>query len=124
MTRRTLVGALLVVMAASGCVDHDLNARQFCNRHADLIVESKDERELASDHDTLGARADEIEETMKDAEDGTRPVRLAARDLLEGYIDLERMLGADDAEPDDVADTEHELREARAGIRDACAEAT
>jgi hypothetical protein len=113
---------LVAVLIVAGCVDHDLNARKFCDRHEDLLAASRDEREVAADKGTLEDREDEIEESMKHAEDGTRAVRLAARDVLDGYDKLAGLVDDDDAEPDEITDAKAELREARADLRDACAD--
>ena len=120
---RLRVSVALIALIAVACVDHDLNSRQFCDRHADLIAVSRDETEVAADKGTLEDREDEIEETMKDAEDGTLSVRLAARDVLDAYGELASVVDDDDAEPEEVTDAKTALREARADLRGACTQA-
>jgi hypothetical protein len=72
--------------------------------------------------DELQDKESEIEETMRDAEDGTRPVRLAARDLVDAYGDLAGVIDDDEAEPDEIKDAQDGLIEARADARAACAD--
>jgi hypothetical protein len=116
---RVAVVAGLVVVAA-GCVDHELNARQFCTEHARLLSVERDADQLELSADELNDQEDAIEETMRDAEDGTRPVRLAARDLVEAYSELAGVVDDEGAEADEIEDAQVELLDARAEARDAC----
>jgi len=113
-----LVGAVIV---AAGCVDHQANARAFCDRHAALLSVERDGAHLAFTADELADIEDEIERSMRDAEDGTRPVRLAARDLVAAYDELASLVDDDDTERDELAGARADLLEARTAARDACA---
>ncbi|MDZ4827299.1 MAG: hypothetical protein SGJ13_12680 [Actinomycetota bacterium] len=112
--------ALLLAVGLVACVDHDGNAREFCDRHAEVISAEIDNAQLDLSPDELRDVEDDLEETMRDAEDGTRPVRLAARDLVDGYRELADLVDDDEAEPGEVDDARTELDEVREEMRDAC----
>lgn len=122
MTRRSLVAVFAAALALGACVDHQENAREFCDRHDRLLRAERDGAELRLGADELGDTEREIERSMRDAEDGTRPVRRAARDLLDAYAELGGLVGDDDAEADELADAREDLLDARARMRAACAD--
>lgn len=104
-------------LAVAGCVDNAENARQFCDRHADLLDRTIDDVDL--DGGAASDIEDEIERTMRDAEDATRPVRGAARDLVKAYGEVADEAGNDDP-GDGLATARRELLEARRAMREAC----
>lgn len=110
--------AATFVLAA--CVDNGENARQFCGAHRELIDEQRDDEALTAD--MAGDLRDDIEATMRDAEDATRPVRGSARDLVAAYDDLSRLLDDDDAPDDELETAAAELQQAREDVRIACAD--
>ncbi len=111
-----LVGLAVLVVILASCVDNRANAIDFCERHRDLIAEERDGESLTKDEAKDIKR--DIEKSMRDAEDATRPVRRAARDLLGAYDDVGRL--DDDDDRDDVAEVEAELQVAREDLRAAC----
>ena len=112
MGRRVGLAVLAVIVVS--CVDNRANALEFCGQHRELIAVGRDGETLTPDDAKIIER--EIEKSMRHAEDATRPVRLAARDLLAAYDEAGR-LAADEA---DDAEVEAALQEAREDLRAAC----
>ena len=112
---------LFVTLSLGACVDNGENARQFCDRHAELLAEANDAPPV--DGPTASAIEDDVEETMRDAEDATRPVRGAARDLVKAYGDVAGASGEDDS-ASELAEARRDLLDARREMRDACAALT
>lgn len=124
--RRLLRGvSLLMTMAltlalTSACVDQDSNTQRFCARNADLLDASKDDEVLTEDQAIFFS--DEVEKSMRFAEDGTREIRSKGRKLADAYSDVREIAGDDDVPNDEIDETYEELRERRNAMRDACAE--
>ena len=59
---------------------------------------------------------------MRHAEDGTRPLRLAARDLVDAYAELADLVDDDEATDEELDEAEAELQDARVDVRAACAD--
>jgi hypothetical protein len=104
----------------AGCVDHDSNAEKFCERNAELLEARFDSIRVSED--VARFRSDELEKTMRYAEDATRPVRLAARDLSDAYLEQADLTADDDATEEELAENFDELKQARVDTREACAE--
>ena len=121
MTSAAGAAVAAAALLLAGCVDHQLNARQFCERHAALLAASGDDDAVRATADELKDTERAIETRMRDAEDGTRPVRRAARDLVEAYGELGSLVDDEDAEPDELRDARADLLDARADTRAACA---
>src|SRR5688500_19834201 len=73
----------------AGCVDHDANAEKFCTKVADEPVFVLDDSldKITYSEDVATFVSDELEKTMKFAEDATREVRLSARDMADAYLE-------------------------------------
>ena len=108
------------VLWLAGCVDNAANAKQFCDRHRTLVAAARDRDDLSVGE--ASEIEDDLEETMRDAEDATREVRRAARDLVAAYGELAGVLDDDDAEPGELREAKAELQQAREDVRAACAE--
>ena len=119
---RRAAAVLAFAAIATACVDNGENARQFCEAQAGLIDEARDRETLGSEE--AGNIENDINSSMRDAEDATRAVRRSARDLLTAYGDLAGLL--DDKEVDEakLAEVNAELQTAREDVRAACADAT
>lgn len=111
---------VVVVTLASACVDHESNAQRFCSRNAELLDTEQDEAILTEDQAIFFS--DEVEKSMRFAEDGTREIRRTGRKLADAYSDVRKIAGDDDVPDDELDETYDELREKRGAMRDACAE--
>ena len=114
--------ALLAVVVLAGCVDHGENAREFCTKNEALLTEGRDASEVEKSTDELGETEDDLEDTMRHAEDGTKPLRLAARDLVDAYSELGALADDDDATEEERTEAADELQAAREDVRAACAD--
>jgi hypothetical protein len=104
----------------AGCVDHDANAQTFCERNAELLDPGSDEAVYSEDQAIYFS--DEVEKTMRFAEDGTRDIRRTARRLADAYADVREISDDDDVPEDEFDEVYGELRKRRAEMRDVCAE--
>ena len=112
--------AATILLVATGCVDHEANAADFCRAVRTIVDSARDDEDLTQER--ARATADDVADVMRDAEDATRSVRSAARDLLDAYDELADLLGDEDASGEELADVRAELEEARADVRTACAD--
>lgn len=121
-TRGASRSTVIVVAAlfATACVDHDSNSETFCRRNAELLDESQDGAELSEDQAIF--TSDEVEKSMRYAEDGTRTVRRAARELADAYADVREIADDDDPPEDEVDDVYDELEKRRQEMREVCGE--
>lgn len=122
--RRVATGGacLAFALGLTGCVDHDSNAARFCSFVADEPVFVTDESldRLTASEDVAKYVSDELEKEMRYAEDATREVRLAARDMADAYLERASLAGDDDATEEELEDNADELEEARGDVREAC----
>jgi hypothetical protein len=117
--RAAAVGACLALAAGLGaCVDHDSNAETFCEKNEELLNPASDN--INYSEDVARFVSDELEKTMRYAEDATREVRLAARDMADAYLDKADLAADDDATEDELEENQEELQEAREDTRQAC----
>lgn len=115
-----VVRLLVSAMVLGACVDHAEESARFCDAIVPFLDPATDGEELPEE--TAKVRADAVAEEMRHAEDGRRPVREAARDLLEAYDEMVALLGDDEATEDELAETAAEIDEARVATRHACQE--
>lgn len=115
-----VVQLFVSVMALGACVDHAEESARFCDAIVPVLDPATDTEKLREE--TAKARADTVAEEMRHAEDGRRPVREAARDLLEAYDEMVALLGDDEATQEELAETAAEIEEARVATRRACQE--
>lgn len=120
--RSPALTGVAVALLLTSCVDHGQNTAQFCDALASVLDPARD-RELLSE-ELATERADAVADEMRHAEDGRRPVREAARDLIEGYDELVELLGDEDATTAEITETVEELETARVDTRAACAAST
>ena len=113
---------VLLCGLVAGCVDHDSNAQKFCDRNAELLDPEQDGQVLSEDQAVFFS--DEVEKSMRFAEDGTRDLRRTARRLADAYSDIRGIAGDDDVPDKEVREKYAELREQRAATRDVCADLT
>lgn len=116
------MGTLAAAVGLAGCVDHDSNATRFCEFVAGepLFVTDESLDRLSTSEDVAEFVSDELEKEMRYAEDATREVRLAARDMADAYLEKASLAGDDDATDEELEDNAEELEEARADVREAC----
>lgn len=115
-----LVGLLIVGALVVACVDNEENARQFCDRHQELLAESRDGETLTAEQ--AEEIESEVEKTMADAEDATRGVRGAARDLVAAYDEIGGLVDDEDATAEELQEANDDLLTARRDLREACGE--
>jgi hypothetical protein len=110
-----IAGSLLLV---TGCVDHDANSAKFCKRNAELLQPAQDDATYTKDQATY--YSDQVEKSMRFAEDGTRKVRTTARKLADAYDDVRRAASGDNVPEKELRETYQKLGERRAAMRDVC----
>jgi polyhydroxyalkanoate synthesis regulator phasin len=116
---RCLSRILPLLLAATACVDHGANAATFCTAVRDLVSAEADG--VLPTQEEARAIADDVAKAMRHAEDGTRQIRGAARDLSVAYDDLTDLLGDDDATGQELDELRNEVQTARVDVRAACA---
>lgn len=112
------VGLVVTALVLGACVDHAEQSARFCGAIVPMLDPATDAEALSED--LAVERGDAVAEEMRHAEDGRRPVREAARDLLDAYDEIAELLGDEEATEEEIAETTRELQEARAATRDAC----
>ena len=120
LVRTSTVTAATLLLVGSGCVDHAANAADFCRAVQSVVDPARDDEDLTQER--ARSTADDVADVMRDAEDATRPVRSAARDLLDAYDVLADLLGDEDATGEELAEARAALQRARADVRTACAD--
>lgn len=119
--RVAMMGAMIAgASVMAGCVDQSGNAARFCDRNTEVLNESNDDQILSEDQAVYFS--DEVEKTMRYAEDSTRPVRRAARRLADAYGDVRAIAGDDDVDQEDVDERYTMLFLRRVEMREVCAE--
>lgn len=122
--RLLLTAPVALVLGACGLffVDHEANAIEFCERNTELLEPNliDDGREYSEDQAIFFS--DEVAKTMRYAEDATREVRSAARDMSDAYDDVRDIAGDDDVPEDELDEKYTELRDTRAEMREICGE--
>jgi hypothetical protein len=112
----------LLCGVVAGCVDHGSNAQRFCDRNVELLDPSQDGQTLSEDQAVYFS--DEVEKTMRFAEDGTRELRRTARKLADAYADIRGIAGDDDVPKKEIQEKYAELNKQRVATRDVCGELT
>lgn len=117
---RVLAIGVAGVALLAGCVDQRGNAGRFCERNAEVLEEGQDDEILSKDQAVF--LSDELEKTMRYAEDSTRTVRRAARKLADAYADVRAIAGDDDVDQDDLDKRYAKLKDRRVTMRTLCAD--
>jgi polyhydroxyalkanoate synthesis regulator phasin len=110
---------MLALGLSAGCVNHQSNAERFCEKNADLLDPVRDADILSEDQ----ARyfSDELEKTMRYAEDGTRELRRTARKMADAYAGINKIAGDDDVSQKEIDKKYAELHKQRVATRKVCA---
>jgi hypothetical protein len=112
------IAALAASAVMSACVDHKANAISFCRQVDEVVDRERDGEELSRAE--VRAIADDVAVAMRDAEDATRKVRTAARDMSVAYDELASLLGDEDATGEEITELHNELETAREDVRRSC----
>ena len=115
-----LGASLALAIGLGACVDHDANAEKFCQKNEELLNPASDH--INYSEDVARFVSDELEKTMRYAEDATREIRLAARDMSDAYLEKADLTADDDATKKEIDENNEDLQKAREDTRDACSD--